>query len=165
MKIYRRSIWKTTFRVLLQIWLVVVILVVLLEFCLNYFYHATIFYGLKGLVNGCLCLIFFILFSFLASVFVNFYYLILTRDELIICNSFLFGWEKRFGYDSIERVRFRHSPVGYWEHCMIQIYRPLKRRRSFTIDLVDPRDYQEIVDTFRAKGIEVELIYMEEWVR
>lgn len=142
MKIFRRSFWQAnTSRVLIKVVIIAGIFFVLLM------YWATNSLWACLLMLSILCIMCFPVF------FTQYFYVTLTDDQLILKNGVYIFWQKVYLYQEIEKVEIKSSSNFFMKVLT-------KDRKTFVwdyvIDLVDPKDFDELVEMIRAKGIVVE---------
>lgn len=110
-------------------------------------------YGLTRSVWG--CVIFLAIWSIicLPIFFTQYFYVILTDDQLMIKNSIFTFWHKAYLYKDIVKVEIMLSKKVY-----IKVYTREQKKFiwSYVIDLVDPCDYDELIDMLQARGIVVD---------
>ncbi len=142
MKTFRRPFWQAnTSRVLIKVVIIAGIFFVLLM------YWATNSLWACLLMLSILCIMCFPAF------FTQYFYVTLTDDQLILKNGVYTFWQKVYLYQEIEKVEIKSSSNFFMKVLT-------KDQKTFVwdyvIDLVDPRDFDELVAMIRAKGIIVE---------
>ena len=128
MKIYRRSIKKSTSMYTLKP--IVVILVLFLLMTIGNLKGFLIFLVIE------LCVLSFIV----ACTATQLFYVVLTENSLIVQNPAYRFWHAEFQFNTIEKIE-----IGYKGG----LSRPY-------IHLVDERDYPDLIQTLREKGFTVE---------
>lgn len=84
------------------------------------------------------------------------YYIILTDTTLIIQNRVYSFWRKEVRYIDIAKVRIKWHGDKSYPYMKIITRKPSGISWRYTIDLVDPQDYEAIVKDIEAKGVTVE---------
>ncbi len=119
-----------------------------------------LFNGLSmGNVHGC----YFRVDIFIVLSSILFFYVILYDDRLVVQNGVFFFWKGEYFYKDIVKVTLVW--LGGMSNHYIQIFTEKGKSRRYFIDLVAPSDYQEIVNIVRGKGILVETVHLDEWVK
>lgn len=141
MKIYRRPFWQAnTSKVFIK-------MVIIAGVCL-----ALLVYWATNVLWACLLFLFIWSFS-LPMLFTQYFYVILTDDQLIFKNSIYTFWHKSYFFRDIAKIEIKPS-INFYMKVLT------KKRKTFVwdyvIDSVDPKDYDEIVNRIRAEGITVE---------
>jgi len=149
MKIFRRPFWQAhTSKVFIKMAIIGGIFFILL--C----YWAT--------SSLWACLLMLLVWSLMCfpAFFFQYFYVILTDDQLILKNSIYTFWQKAYFYHEIVKVEIKPS---------INFYMKVRTRKrkifvwDYVIDLVDPKDFDELVEMIRAKGIIVETDGFDTW--
>ena len=105
----------------------------------------------------------FWMFCYIFNCILYCWYIVVADDKLMLRNLLVPMWQKEYFYRDIVKVILKYP--GLIAVHNIQVIMREKKSLRYMIDLVAPEDYQEIVDTLRAKGIEVEAINLEKWVK
>ena len=151
MKIFRRSFWKSE-EIRASKWGFVFVL--LLGF--------PIFCSMGYPWEMCMGVIFVLIFLLCFHPY-SFFYVILYDDRLVVQNGVFFFWKGEYFYKDIVKVTLVW--LGGMSNHYIQIFTEKGKSRRYFIDLVAPIDYQEIVNIVRGKGILVETVHLDEWVK
>ena len=142
MKIFRRPFWQAnTSRVFIRMAIIAGIFFVLLMYwATNSLWCCLLMLSIWGIM----CF---------PAFFTQYFYVTLTDDQLILKNGVYTFWQKIYLYQEIEKVEIKPSLNFYMKVLT-------KDRKTFVwdyvIDLVDPKDFDELVEVIRAKGIVVE---------
>ena len=152
-KIFRRSFWRTCIIRDLRLTFVMLIVIAFpIFYSMGFSLKMYLFFGL---LFGSVFFPFFVLFLF---------YVILTDDRLIIKNGIFPFWKRMYFYKDIKEVHLVWQ--GYMSKYYIQVFTCRKKSTRYLIeDLVAPKDYQEIVNILREKGIFVEVKGLDQWVK
>ena len=106
-------------------------------------------------VRGILASIVFVFI--LVQIYISrFYYIILKDDRLIVQNGVYSFWRKEVRYVDIVKVRIKWWGGQSYPYMKIITRKPSGISWRYTIDLVDPQDYEAIVKDIEAKGVTVE---------
>lgn len=151
MKVYRRSFWETE-----EVRTVKPVFGFALVFAFLYFY--SIDYPWELYV--CYTLVMVFLFFFPP---ISFFYVILYDDRVVVQNGICPFWKREYFYKNMEKIVLAW-PGGVAKHFM-QFFSNGKKSWHYLLDMVDPKDYQEIVDAIREKGVLVETKNLDEWVK
>ena len=84
------------------------------------------------------------------------YYVVLRDDKLIVQNGVYSFWRKEVRYVDIVKVKIKWWQDRTYPYMKIITRKPSGISWRYTIDLVDPQDYEAIVKDVEAKGITVE---------
>ena len=84
--------------------------------------------------------------------FTQYFYVILTDDQLILKNSIYTFWYKEYFYKDITKVEIKPSTNIFMK---VHLEKPRTFSGTYVIDLVAPVDYDELIDCLRAKGVVV----------
>ena len=141
MKIYRRSIKKSTSMYTLKP--IVVILALFLLMTIGNLKGFLVFLVIE------LCVLSFIV----ANTAIQLFYVVLTENSLIVRNPVYRFWHAEFKFNTIEKLK---SVIRADYRGLIQVMRPSKKSWRYVIDLVDERDYPDLIQTLREKGFTVE---------
>lgn len=140
-KIYRRSIKKSTSIYDLKAIVVMIVLFLLVTIgCPEYF---VAFFVIE------LC----VLFLFVACTATQLFYVVLTKNSLIVRNPAYRFWHAEFQFSTIEKIEIGYK--GGLSRPYIQVMTPAKKSWRYVIDLVDERDYPDLIQTLREKGFTV----------
>lgn len=151
MKIYRRSFWQTEE---IRAWKLTLIVILVLVFPIFYY----VGFSLKMYVYFLLLVLFLMFFPPFP-----FFYVILTDDRLVIRNGVFPFWKGEYMYKDIVKIHLEWP--GYMANHYMQVFTKKKKSWRYFIDLVDPKDYQGIVDMIRAQGVIVETKGLDEWIK
>ncbi|WP_292264759.1 hypothetical protein [Butyricimonas sp.] len=106
-------------------------------------------------VRGILASIVFVFI--LVQIYISrFYYIILKDDRLIVQNGVYSFWRKEVRYVDIVKVKIKWWQDRTYPYMKIITRKPSGISWRYTIDLVDPQDYEAIVKDIEAKGVTVE---------
>ena len=142
MKKFRRSFWQaTTSKWYITFTVIVAILIT------PFVYFATHSLGA--------CLLLLLIWSLVCFpiYFTQYFYVILTDDQLILKNSIYTFWHKEYFYKDITKVEIKPSTNIFMK---VHLEKPRTFSGTYVIDLVAPVDYDELIDCLRAKGVVVE---------
>lgn len=142
MKTFRRSFWQaTTSKWYITFTVIVAILIT------PFVYFATHSLGA--------CLLLLLIWSLMCFpiYFTQYFYVILTDDQLILKNSIYTFWYKEYFYKDITKVEIKPSTNIFMK---VHLEKPRTFSGTYVIDLVAPVDYDELIDCLRAKGVVVE---------
>ena len=84
------------------------------------------------------------------------YYVVLRDDKLIVQNGVYSFWRKEVRYVDIVKVKIKWWQDRTYPYMKIITRKPSGISWRYTIDLVDPQDYEAIVKDIEAKGVTVE---------
>ena len=142
MKIYRRSIKKSTSMYTLKP--IVVILALFLLMTIGNLKGFLVFLVIE------LCVLSFIV----AYTATQLFYVVLTENSLIVQNPAYRFWYAEFQFNTIEKIEIGYK--GGLSRPYIQVMTPAKKSWRYVTDLVDERDYPDLIQTLREKGFTVE---------
>jgi len=99
--------------------------------------------------------------------FVSEFYVILSDDELILKNAICPFWKKQVCYNDMVKVKIIYYGGNFTIPFMKIITTKARRSRRYYLDRVRLKDFPEIIDFLKEKGIEVYVEGMEcfEWRR
>ncbi len=142
MKTFRRPFWQAT----TSKWYITftVIMAILIT---PFVYFATHSLGA--------CLLLLLIWSLVCFpiYFTQYFYVVLTDDQLILRNSIYTFWHKEYFYKDITKVEIKPSTNIFMK---VHLEKPRTFSGTYVIDLVAPVDYDELIDCLRAKGVIVE---------
>lgn len=143
MKTFRRPFWKacTTFIV------VVVIIIGIVLGSVVYFATDNIWGTFMFLLVCCL---------FLSVCFTQYFYVMLTNEKIIIRNSIYIFWKKEICYKDIMKLDMKWAGGVSQPYIQIRDKRTGRLSWQYVIDLVNPKEYDELIDMLRVKGVTVE---------
>ena len=139
MKIYRQSIWKANSTRTRFIPLVISFLIVLLLI------HQKLTFLLWA---GGFILIFALMMC------TTYFYVIITNNSIIIKNSVFPFWKEEFGFSYVQKVEIGHT--GGFTPDYLRVYTSSKKSRRYVIDLVSEKDYPNLINDLKNKGISAE---------
>ena len=149
MKTFRQSLWNTSlFKV--NFMLTFIVTMILAPF---------VFITTQS-VWACLGSIWFFYLLF-PIYFTRHFYVILSADKLIIKNGVYSFMQKGYLYGDIARVKIKQSNNIYMQVFTKKDEVKVKR---YCIDVVAPKDYRELVEMIKAKGIAVETEGLEAYL-
>ncbi|WP_292264772.1 hypothetical protein [Butyricimonas sp.] len=149
MKTFRQSLWNTSlFKV--NFMLTFIVTMILAPF---------VFITTQS-VWACLGSIWFFYLLF-PIYFTRHFYVILSMDKLIIKNGVYSSMQKEYLYGDIARVKIKQSNNIYMQVFTKKDEVKVKR---YCIDVVAPKDYRELVEMIKAKGIAVETEGLEAYL-
>ena len=93
--------------------------------------------------------------------FVSEFYVILSDDDLILKNAICPFWKKQVCYNDMVKVKIIYYGGNYTIPFMKIITTNTRRSRRYYLDRVRLKDFPEIIDFLRAKGIDVYVKGME----
>lgn len=97
------------------------------------------------------------IFLIMMHIFISqLYYVILSNDKLIIQNGVYPFWRKEVRYVDIVKVIMKWYGGRSYPCIKVITEKPSGISWRYTIDLVAPRDYIDIVDAIKAKGVVIE---------
>lgn len=140
MKIYRRPFKKSISMYTLKP--IVVILALFLLMTIGNLKGFLVFLVIE------LCVLSFIV----ANTAIQLFYVVLTENSLIVRNPVYRFWHAEFKFNTIEKLK---SVIRADYRGLIQVMRPSKKSWRYVIDLVDERDYPDLIQTLREKGFTV----------
>ena len=142
MKTFRRPFWQAT----TSKWYITftVIMAILIT---PFVYFATYSLGV------CLLLLLIWSLACFPIYFTQYFYVVLTDDQLILRNSIYTFWHKEYFYKDITKVEIKPSTNIFMK---VHLEKPRTFSGTYVIDLVAPVDYDELIDCLRAKGVVVE---------
>ena len=82
-------------------------------------------------------------------------YVVVGKDRLAVRNLFLRFWGGRYRYETIRSVEIRSRSVRGIRYETLQVFMDGRKSKRYTIDLVSPRDYSDMIRDLRAKGVVV----------
>ena len=82
------------------------------------------------------------------------FYVVLTENSLIVQNPAYRFWYAEFQFNTIEKIEIGYK--GGLSRPYIQVMTPAKKSWRYVTDLVDERDYPDLIQTLREKGFTVE---------
>jgi len=142
MKTFRRPFWQaTTSKWYITFTVIIAILIT------PFVYFATHSLGA--------CLLLLLIWSLVCFpiYFTQYFYVVLTDDQLILRNSIYTFWHKEYFYKDITKVEIKPSTNIFMK---VHLEKPRTFSGTYVIDLVAPVDYDELIDCLRAKGVIVE---------
>ena len=131
MKIYRRSIKKSTSMYTLKP--IVVILALFLLMTIGNLKGFLVFLVIE------LCVLSFIV----ACTATQLFYVVLTENSLIVQNPAYRFWYAEFQFNTIEKIEIGYK--GGLSRPYIQVMTPAKKSWRYVTDLVDERDYPDLI--------------------
>ena len=142
MKTFRRPFWQAT----TSKWYITftVIMAILIT---PFVYFATYSLGV------CLLLLLIWSLACFPIYFTQYFYVVLTDDQLILRNSIYTFWHKEYFYKDITKVEIKPSTNIFMK---VHLEKPRTFSGTYVIDLVAPVDYDELIDCLRAKSVIVE---------
>lgn len=144
MKIYRQPFRKTLATSELFVF-IVVLFVLIIPSALS---------GSFNLSAFLLLMVFFILF--LHIIVIQLFYIILTKDTLVIKNSIYPFWIKKVRYGDIVKVKIRWTNKRFAPNMQVFTKKNSIFRWRYIIDYVAPQDYPEIIEELETRGVLVE---------
>ena len=93
------------------------------------------------------------------------YYVILLDDKLIVQNGVYSFWRKEVRYVDIVKVKIKWWQDRTYPYMKIITRKPSGISWRYTIDLVDPQDYEVLVKEIEAKGVVVETKGLDVYAR
>ena len=152
MKIYRGSFWSGRWVQSIFIpWTVVNILCVLIVMNNVDFTKLFSWYGLIILLPNLL---------FYGIVFLSEFYIIFSNDALILKNAICPFWRKKFFYQDPVKIKIIYLS-GYTIPYMQIMRGTQKLAWRYYLDRVRLKDFPEVIDFLRAKGMQVDVEGME----
>ena len=152
MKIYRGSFWSGRWVQSIFIpWTVVNILCVLIVMNNVDFTKLFSWYGLIILLPNLL---------FYGIVFLSEFYIIFSNDALILKNAICPFWRKKFFYQDPVKIKIIYLS-GYTIPYMQIMRGTQKLAWRYYLDRVRLKDFPEVIDLLRAKGMQVDVEGME----
>jgi len=85
----------------------------------------------------------------------SFFYLKITEDTLIIQNLVYRHWGNQYSFCDIEKVEIGNT--GGYTLDYIRVYTTTKKSRRYVINLVNPKEYPNLIEDLESKGVKVEV--------
>ena len=149
MKTFRQSLWNTSlFKVNFMLTFIVTMILAPFVFITTQSVWACL---------GSICF-FYLLFPIY---FTRHFYVILSADKLIIKNGVYSSMQKEYLYGDIARVKIKQTNNIYMQVFTKKDEVEVKR---YCIDVVAPKDYKELVEMIKAKGLAVETEGLEAYL-
>lgn len=95
-----------------------------------------------------------VLFFAAALTATQLFYVVLTENSLIVRNPVYRFWRAKFGLHTIEKIEIGYK--GGLSRPYIQVVIPARKSWRYVTDLVDERDYSDLIETLRKMGFKVE---------
>lgn len=95
-----------------------------------------------------------VLFFAAALTATQLFYVVLTENSLIIKNPIYRTWFAEFQFVAIEKIEIGYK--GGLSRPYIQVVMPVRKSWRYVTDLVDERDYSDLIETLRKMGLKIE---------
>ena len=152
-KIYRQSFWKAS---------VTLLVLEVSAFFLFFLFYFVFIYELREIVYFSIILTTY-LFVILCFISTQYFYVVLTNDSVRIINGILPFIKDEYKYADITKVCIGNT--GGFYYAFIQVITPEKKSLRYVIDLVNKKEYANLIKDLKSRGVTVETFNLENYIK